>query len=248
MTHRTDPPGWQVLCVPKDGHTDAEYEDAWAVDAARGRFAIADGASESAFAGLWARLLTEGFLGARRPRDLAAWLGEVRQRWSKEVMDLELPWYAEMKREEGAFATFLGLKLVGGAVDGPIRWRAVAVGDTCLVRLRQDGRVSAFPLRCAVDFSNHPALIRSRAGIDPPPRRCHGTLRPGERLLLMTDALAQWFLSIHEQGGRPWEEVVTLLSAEQPDDAFVEWVSRARERGELHNDDVTLLSIECGFR
>ena len=33
---------WSVLRLPKDGSTDAEYEDAWAADAAAGR-AIAPG-------------------------------------------------------------------------------------------------------------------------------------------------------------------------------------------------------------
>ena len=71
------------------------------------------------FAGLWARLLAEGFVAARRPRDLAGWLGDARRRWAAEVMGLELPWYAEMKREQGAFATFLGLACGRPAADRP---------------------------------------------------------------------------------------------------------------------------------
>src|SRR5205809_929272 len=100
---------WTVLCLPKRGHTEDEYEDAWAADPARGYFAVADGASETSFAGRWAQLLTEGFLTAARPPDLADWLTAPRRRWSAEVMGLELPWYAEMKREQGAFATLLGV-------------------------------------------------------------------------------------------------------------------------------------------
>ncbi len=46
-------PRWGVLCLPKRGNTEDEYEDAWAVDPARGRFAVADGASETSFAGRW---------------------------------------------------------------------------------------------------------------------------------------------------------------------------------------------------
>src|SRR5262245_47644955 len=99
------PPRWRVLRLPKDGNSDSEYEDAWAANPVGGRFAVADGASESAFAGLWARLLVEGFLTARRPRDLRDWLGDARGQWSAEVMGLKLPWYVEMKREQGAFAT-----------------------------------------------------------------------------------------------------------------------------------------------
>src|SRR5438477_11487250 len=96
-------PGWHAFHLPKRGHAPGEYEDAFAGDPARRRFAVADGASESSFAAAWARLLAEGFVAARKPwRDLD-WLGPLRQRWAGEVDGLELPWYAEMKREEGAF-------------------------------------------------------------------------------------------------------------------------------------------------
>ena len=155
-------------------------------------------------------------------------------------MGLELPWYAEMKRAEGSFATLLGLNLRRG------RWQAVAVGDTCLFRVRKDGRMRAFPLCRAVDFGNQPPLVHSRTGSDPPPRLCSGTLRPGDRLLLMTDALSQWFLSRCEGGHRPWDEIGMLLATEKPEQAFEEWIEGLRGWGELHNDDVTLLSIEWG--
>src|SRR5947209_19228121 len=102
-------PRWWVLFVPKHGNAEDEYEDAWAADPGRGRFAVADGASETSFAGRWAQLLTEAVLAAPRPPELARWLPRARRRWSSEVMGLELPWYAEMKREQGAFATLLGV-------------------------------------------------------------------------------------------------------------------------------------------
>src|ERR1700676_1441296 len=102
-------PRWNVFCLPKRGNAEDEYEDAWAADPARGRFAVADGASESSFAGRWAQLLTGAFLEAARPADVADWVNGPRRGWAAEVMGLELPWYAEMKREQGAFATLLGL-------------------------------------------------------------------------------------------------------------------------------------------
>jgi hypothetical protein len=232
--HPADPPRWRAWSLPKRDHTAEECEDAWAADPARGRFAVADGASESAFAGLWARLLADGFLAARRPRDLTGWLGEARRQWSDAVMGLELPWYAEMKRAEGSFATFLGLRLGPAA-----RWRAVAVGDSCLVRVRADGRVRAFPLARSAEFDSQPRLIGSRGELPPGVRYAKGTLAPGDRLLLMTDALAQWFLRGCEGGGRPWEEVAAL-----PDTALAAWVQERRASGALRDDDVTLLTVE----
>src|SRR4051794_29142331 len=91
---------WRALRLPKRGHTPEEYEDAFAADPALGRFAVADGASESSFAGQWARLLAEGFVApGARPWRGADWLTAPRRRWAAEVLPLPLPWYAEAKRE-----------------------------------------------------------------------------------------------------------------------------------------------------
>ncbi len=237
---------WRVLSVPKRGYTAEECEDAWAAAAAAGRFAVSDGASESAFAGLWARLLVEGFLKAKRPRDMAGWLGEARRQWSAAVMGLELPWYAEMKRAEGSYATLLGLHMRPARGNRPGRWRAVAVGDSCLVRVRADGAVRAFPLKGSAEFDNQPRLIRSRGEMPEGTRYASGSLAPGDRLLLMTDALAQWFLRTCEDGGCPWEEIAGLFGAETAEAAFAAWVEDRRSGGALRDDDVTLLVVARG--
>jgi hypothetical protein len=237
---------WLALSVPKRGHADHESEDAWRGCPRLGRFAVADGASESCFAALWARLLTEGFIAVRRPRDLGSWLEASRRQWFAEVMPLALPWYAEIKREEGAFATLLGVRARWPTPDRPGRWQAVAVGDSCLFRVREGRGVRAFPIKQSSEFSNLPCLIGSRTGPIVAPKRSSGSLRPGDRLLLMTDALAQWFLCAQETGGRPWEAVTRLLSAAQPEDEFTAWIEELRTRNSLRNDDVTLLVIEPG--
>src|SRR6267378_47866 len=54
-----------VFRLPKAGSTQAEYEDAVAWSRRRGRFAVADGASASAFARLWAQLLVQAYVGGR---------------------------------------------------------------------------------------------------------------------------------------------------------------------------------------
>ena len=61
----------QAFHVPKRGNAETEYEDAYFPEIAPERevsgfrCAVADGASESAFASVWARLLVRGF-GRRR--------------------------------------------------------------------------------------------------------------------------------------------------------------------------------------
>ena len=64
----------RVFTLPKEGHSAAEFEDACAWDARRGVFAVADGAGDSAYAGLWARLLVEQFVRTLPAAgDAAAW-------------------------------------------------------------------------------------------------------------------------------------------------------------------------------
>src|SRR5712691_3925370 len=103
--------GYAAFWAAKAGNDAADYEDAFAGDPAVGRFAVADGATESSFAAEWARLLAEDFV-ACRTGGADAWLKRlpaVQEQWWAVVGPKSLPWYAEAKREEGAFATFLGL-------------------------------------------------------------------------------------------------------------------------------------------
>jgi hypothetical protein len=234
MTRPTCAARWQGVCLPKQGHSADEYEDAFAADPAGGRFAVADGASESSFAGLWARLLVEGFV-----RPSPHWLEAARRAWAAEVDGRPLAWYGEAKRDEGAFATFLGLLVEDG------RWRALAVGDTCLFQVRQDRLIEAFPVPRAEDFDNRPRLLGSRPAADArrePHAEGRGDWQPGDHLLLMTDALAHWFLRGHEAGERPWKELMGLPAGSAANAAFAGWVEDRRRR-DLRNDDVTLVLI-----
>jgi len=228
---------WRAFCLPKKDHTPAEYEDAFAGAPKAGRFAIADGASESAFAGSWAQILVEAFVGT--PGPWSAWLDQARERWRSKVQERDLPWYAENKFQEGAFAALLAIAITGG------RWTAAAVGDCCLFQVRHDRLVRAFPLRRSCDFSNRPSLLgsRRRQADQPHARRIHvqGDLHPGDAVFLMTDALAQWFLEQVEQGHKPW----THLQAIDTDELFVRLVNQARQARELRNDDVTLVVIQA---
>ena len=54
------PVGSRTFWLPRRGNSPDEYEDAFAVDDASGRYAVADGATEGCFTGLWARLLGRG--------------------------------------------------------------------------------------------------------------------------------------------------------------------------------------------
>jgi hypothetical protein len=233
---------WQTFHLPKKGHASEDYEDAFAGDPDRARFAVADGASESLFAGVWASLLVEAYVRSPLACPWSIWLRPARKRWRKEASKRELPWYAENKLLEGDFAALLGV-----AFDGD-RWLAEAVGDCCLFVVRDGRLVRAFPLSKACDFGSRPSLVGSHRWEPGQPRtrrfRLKGACRPGDVFLLMTDALAQWFLKNVEEGHRPWQELHAMNCQEQ----FVGSLDRLRDNREIRNDDVTFMRILIGPR
>ena len=225
--------------APKSGNTASEYEDAYAVKPEALRFAVADGASESSFARQWAELLVEGFVqDAPSAAGLAEFVTPLQAVWAEGQKGKATAWYSERKAADGAFSSLLGVTVEGD------RWRAVAVGDSCLFVVRAGKLVRAFPLERAEQFNNGPSLLssvgRSNAGVWSTVAAIEGELQEKDRLLLMTDALAQWFLVEAEMGRRPWAALAKVTTPEQ----FTAFIDCLRAGGALRNDDVTLVNVE----
>ena len=236
---------WRVFSLPKRGHSAQEYEDAFAADPKEGRFAVADGASESSFANRWAQLLVDGFIRpAGTPVLETAWLNSLRRRWADEVDRQELPWYADEKRDMGAYATFAGLAIKQGNEGPGGRWNAWAVGDSCIFQVRKDALVQAFPMERSDSFGNHPSLICSRPdGAEHKLKRDGARWQAGDHLYLMTDALAQWFLKQNEHAKKPWQTLDRFFTELADNAARGNWIEQQRDREAMRNDDITLVSI-----
>jgi hypothetical protein len=229
---------WRGFSLPKRGNAPEECEDAFAGDPAAGRFAVADGASESAFAGAWARVLVEACVAT--PERWSSWLQSAQARWQAQFEHQDMPWFVEGKFAEGACATLLGVAVDPPAKAQPRSWKARAVGDCCLFHVRQGSLLGAFPVTRSTDFDNQPALLSSRSRAPRIRRqRMTGDWQDHDSLLLMSDALAQWFLLAIETGRRPWE----ALSSLQTEKDFAQAIEELRDQKELRNDDVTLLTI-----
>lgn len=137
-----------VRRAPKTGTTMDECEDAThpaqdatlVLDPLGTLVAVADGATSYSYSKEWAhhvcaqpnlnRAQSEDGLLERLPQWQAEFQGHVN-------IDA-LPWYAAEKAQMGAFCTLLAVVLMPQGRDGP-EWRALAVGDSCFVHLR-DGR------------------------------------------------------------------------------------------------------------
>jgi hypothetical protein len=253
-----------VLCEPKAGSSEAEYEDAWSVpddeaSAAEGcTVAVADGASESMLAGAWARILVRA-AGRLAGRDLdaagfAELICDAAGRWPKylgrymrrrERAGRPVAWYEEPKLERGAYATLLAVSFrreSGPVYSGGGTWTAAALGDSCAFQVRRARLVSAFPLQSATQFDSSPDLAASR---DPDPDLVElrtvtrqGTWLPGDVFYLATDAAAQWFLAEDEADRRPWLQIDEAFDAPGSPGG---WLEELRADRRIRNDDVTIV-------
>ena len=152
------------FCLPKNGNTEAENDDSFSSAKDKSRFAVADGATEASFSRQWAKQLVRAFTTNKLSIPIALdELKPLQSRWEQFVHRHPLPWYAEEKASRGAFAAFVGLEFLEEK-----KWRATAAGDSCLVQVRGDEIVKAFPLTDSASFGcqgsnqNQPAKIESK--------------------------------------------------------------------------------------
>ncbi|MBA4191963.1 MAG: hypothetical protein C0467_28620 [Planctomycetaceae bacterium] len=190
---------WIAGTVPKIGNRAEENEDATNASADGLRFGIADGATEGWESGPWATHLTAAFINAPpTPATFAGWLAETRRAWVPKAAPGPLPWYATVKQQEGSFATVAGLEIRRTAKPPGWGWRSVAVGDSCLLHLRGEKLLAAFPHSSPAAFGNRPRLVPSAADVAcPEPEWLAGRAAAGDLFLLATDAVAAQLLHPH---------------------------------------------------
>jgi len=246
---------YEALWLQKAGNSEEEYEDAfWPKPRLSGEpiqvvsVAVADGATDSSFSGIWARQLVRAYShGNIDPANIKASLSKIQARWARTVNRKPLPWYAEEKLRKGAFSTLLGVTLRDehhGGSSGT--WEALAVGDTCLAHVRGDELVATFPLSSSTQFNNTPFLLcsnpNSNTRLDVEAQFSSGAWETGDSFYLMTDAFAAWFFREVEEGAKPWQ---ILRDVEiDPSVPFRPWIEELRRKNAIRNDDVTLYRID----
>jgi hypothetical protein len=234
----------RVFHAPKEGNTAEQYEDAFAfcetASPERLTVAVSDGASSAGYAREWANRLVEAFATDELfPADDAffARILALGQQWRGAVSGGAVSWYAQEKLASGSAATLLHARF-----DGENRLlTASCIGDVCLFVIRNDRLRFGFPVARAKGFSNRPDLLSTEEiGTRKPPHvfRFTTPIEPGDRFLLFTDALAQYFLSRFEtRRERPWHN---LPKSQAELDT---WLKQKRDSGEMKNDDVTLIEV-----
>ncbi|WP_327400737.1 hypothetical protein OG194_11265 [Streptomyces sp. NBC_01288] len=259
------------LLTPKTGSTEAECEDAAHVvpsvpfdELVTSPLAVgmSDGATESVLAKDWAHMLA-------RSAAQNAWENEQVFRdgpsfesftqttvscwepWletytaARAAQGNPLKWYEQTKLTAGASATLLMLRMdpISG---GNWRWLCAALGDSCLFHIRDGKVLRSFPVENADEFGVTPNLFnslnRDSSLLAARTLFAEGSCEAGDRLLLMTDALAHWFLSATDHARVLGE----LSDFAGPHDGprFSDWLRGLRAEGALHNDDVAVVRID----
>jgi len=227
----------------------AQTDDEGYCDAIVQRFAVSDGATEAIFSGPWAQLLVEAW-GEQRLKltgELQPQLEPLIEKWRRSVVADDLPWWAEQKIEQGAFATLVGLTLRDE--KGGCFWEYESIGDSCVFVIERNAMTFSGPLTEPIQFDSTPYLIGSNMSYNDKLSknvRRQGHLFPdGTEFLLMTDAVACYFLTAIATGESP-SQILQFSDSQDPHSSFLAWVSNLRASGALKDDDVTIVSIIAG--
>lgn len=250
---------WKAISVPKRGNSVDENEDAFAPGwkkqfvkrSKSARFAISDGATQAAFSGLWAQILVDQIYHSRyqpsrgRLLDITSHASHL---WVNELAGRDLPWFAEEKVRKGAFATLLWLSIMANGNEPGGSWKALAIGDSNLFQVRKDTLVEAFPIQESTGFHNNPILLSSHLiknhQVWEQVRIKASTWMAGDDFFLMTDALAAWFLKQWENGEKSNTKIQQWFINVDGDGGVADNIQLLRDRGELKNDDTTLIWID----
>jgi len=236
------------LLLPKLDHDASECEDAIAFDIQTARFAVTDGATEAFHAQQWARNLAEHWVRKEATLTLEEfrnWVAtegrELHDSWN----GLTMSWYSEEKARTGSFAAFVGVEL--DLNSSTPSWKAIALGDTCLLHCRGSALLKSFPLTRSESFNSNPILVASNAKLHESTMSSamveSGVCENNDVLLLMSDGAASWCLQRFENGdfdpdfltGKDDEELRRFFDGE-------------RQAGRIRNDDLAVVRIEIKRR
>ena len=234
----------------KSGVSYWDGADRSAMNLTLGRFAVADGVSQSYLPNLWANILCNSFVKSEMaPND--DWIGQYAvsqlasdcQMWeeqSEEVFENateEEAFLLSLSQEEYRYA---GTTLVGIALKDHSLFYNV-LGDSCLFVYDSDTNnlVSYSTVNEQYGFTNRPDFFYSKGKIVG--RWKHGKLplKPGY-LLLMTDALSDWLTKEFNKDCSLIEKLWALKTHED----FMRIVEEARSKNSMKDDDVALLIMK----
>lgn len=227
----------KVLAYPGDN------EDAAAVDEARGRIALSDGASESYDSKTWSNLLVKHFV--RDPRVGPGWVRRSVAEFAGRVDRDQLSWSKQASFDRGSFATLLGIRWdpSSAVVDC---W---CIGDSLIALLDGGDLVECLPYTDPSDFQRRPQLLSTSHSLNAFVskstfrRNLHHQWRVDglhtPLLICMTDGIAEWALRESESRPGVWGQLARVAR----DEELAHLVTSERAAHNMRVDDVTLVTV-----
>jgi hypothetical protein len=132
---------------------------------------------------------------------------------------------------------------------GTLLWKAIAIGDCCLIQRRENRICEAFPIADSAKFGSNPVLIPSMASLQSKAFAgmgvLEGTAQEGDEFLLLSDAIAAWYLEGIEDSDEQRVLLRSLMSSHKHDETAL-LIQTLRSQGKMRNDDVTVVRIGIG--
>lgn len=225
--------------VAKHDSPDCANEDHFVVDVTRQRCCVSDGAGQSYAPALWSGILSNAWMAQDRMLGRRSELAAAIGRFERECDVERMSWSRRAAYGRGTFATLLGVRLRGD------RLRAVALGDSLLLVEPPGERPVAFPYDLAEAFDARPELVSTipdangvftRARVKDALRSWR--VRPGTRIMLMTDALGRWLLT-RDADDYARGRLADIRTHEQ----LTGFVRCLQDLGTLKVDDCTLVHL-----
>ncbi len=170
------------------------------------------------------------------------WFATPARSWQDESNGSEPTlWYQQNAEIRGSFAAFLGACFSRSAAG--LVWHAIAVGDCCLLHIRDNLLMTAFPISDPAEFGRSPDLVptaeQSLERLRNKVKVTSGNAVPGDLFLLCSDALAKFLLAEAPRGEPVWTAVKSIVD----NDDFVRLIRYLRRENAIEIDDVTLLRL-----
>lgn len=193
---------WSEGCDPDDNR-DAVRVTA-ATDGSEALLAVADGASNTLFAGNWAELLCDTAVAPE-----SSGLDEVGLRAGLEqaavahqagvTLGEEDRWLRRKWEQYGSQSTLLAVNIRKKSATSALV-EAYAVGDSTLIHASETS-VRSFPLTHSDEFGRRPTLISSLDPTDVVFDRWSGSMEPGDIIVAVSDGVARRLLELSSTDG-----------------------------------------------
>ena len=188
----------EAIAVCQDAVHPTDSVDAQCLDF---ECAVADGATHSWKAGMWARLVAQhGPALLRAGASKEAHLVKLQGTWKRRTESAANGWFERQAQMRGAGCTIAALRIgdvcAPEVTRGP--FRVSSIGDTCVFQVRNDCSWLVSHDGRTPQFTDQPSQVcttSSAEDICQSEYICFGEWLSGDRFYMLTDKLAEWALA-----------------------------------------------------